>query len=201
MKTGVHQGCVTSSLLFNVVIDWVLCHKTEDQRRGIRWTPFSTISLKKTEAMCVNVSSPAKIKVGEKELAYTDTFTYLGIVVCHDGGTSMDIKNRLNKARNAFMSLQPVWRSANYNTSTKIKIYQSCVLSTLLYGSECWRMTKHDLSRLASFRTASLRKILRIFWPQTISNSHLLKQEDMRTIITRRRWRWTGHVERKISMA
>ena len=55
-------------------------------------------------------------------------------------------------------------------------------------------------NRLASFHTASLRKVLRIFWPQKISNDQLLrqtKQEDIRTIITRRRWRWIGHVMRK----
>ena len=61
-------------------------------------------------------------------------------------------------------------------------------------------MKEHDLSRLASFHTASLRKILRIFWPQKISNDELLKQtkqEDIRTLVTRRRWRWIGHVLRK----
>ena len=110
------------------------------------------------------------------------------------------MRNRLNKARNAFMSLRSVWRSANYSTKTKLRIYQSCVLSTLLYGSECWRMTEHDLSRLASFHTASHWKILRIFWARKISNSELLKQtkqEDIRTLVTRRRWRWIGHVLRK----
>ena len=60
-------------------------------------------------------------------------------------------------------------------------------------------MTEHDLSRLACFHTASLRKILRIFWPRKISNDELLKQtkqEDIRTLVTRRRWRWIGHVLR-----
>ena len=61
-------------------------------------------------------------------------------------------------------------------------------------------MTEHDLSRLASFHTASLRKILRIFWPQKISNDELLKQtkqEDIRTLVIKRRWRWIGHVLRR----
>ena len=123
-------------------------------------------------------------------------------VLCQDGGTSVDIQSRLNEARNAFMSLRSVWRSASYSTKTKLRIYQSCVLSTLLYGSECWRMTEQDLSKLASFHTANLRKILRIFWPQKISNDQLLrqtKQEDIRTLVNRRRWRWIGHVMRKAS--
>jgi len=61
-------------------------------------------------------------------------------------------------------------------------------------------MTEHDLSRIASFHIASLRKILRIFWLRKISNDELLKQtkqEDIRTLVTRRRWRWIGHVLRK----
>ena len=55
-------------------------------------------------------------------------------------------------------------------------------------------------ARLASFHTASLRKILRIFWPWKISNDELLKQtkqEDIGTLVTRRRLRWIGHVLRK----
>ena len=239
VKTGVRQGCVMSSMLFNIAIDWVLCRTMEDQRRGIRWTPFTIledldfaddlallshtrqhiqektdrlsmfsnqvglrISLKKTEAMCVNIPSPTKIRVRGQDIPYTNKFTYLGSVFCQDGGTSVDIQSRLNKARNAFMSLRSMWRSASYSTKTKLRIYQSCVLSTLLYGSECWRMTEQDLSKLASFHTANLRKILRIFWPQKISNDQLLrqtKQEDIRTLVNRRRWRWIGHVMRKAS--
>ena len=186
VKTGVRQGCVIS-VLFNIAIDWVLRRTVEDQRRGTRWTPFSTledlddlallshtwqhiqeqtdwlsifsnqvglkISLKKTEAMCVNVPSPTEIRVRGQGIPYTDKFTYLGSVLCQDGGTGVDTRNRLNKARNAFMRLRSVWRSANYSTKTRLRIYRSCVLSFFLYGSEYWRMTEQDLSKqLASVR-------------------------------------------------
>ena len=104
-----------SSMLFNIAIDWVLCRTMEDQRRGIRWTPFTIledldfaddlallshtrqhiqektdrlsmfsnqvglrISLKNTEAMCVNVPSPKKIRVRGQDIPYTNKFTYLG---------------------------------------------------------------------------------------------------------------------------
>ena len=41
VHTGVRQGCVMSTFLFNVVVDWIMHRITEDQVRGIRWTPFS----------------------------------------------------------------------------------------------------------------------------------------------------------------
>ena len=34
---------------------------------------------------------------------------------------------------------------------TKLRLNQSCVLSTLLYSSECWKMTKSDLNKLSTF--------------------------------------------------
>ena len=72
--------------------------------------------------------------------------------------------------------------------------------STLQYGSECWRMTECDLNKLSTFRITNLRRILRIFWPKTISNQHLLaryNQDSMGTIFMWRRWRWIGHVMRR----
>ena len=104
------------------------------------------------------------------------------------------------KARNAFRMLQAVWKSSQYSTKTKLRLYQSCILSTLLYGSECWRMTESDLNKLSTFHTKNLRRILCIFWPQTISNQDLLtccNQESMENTIMQRRWRWIGHVRHR----
>ena len=135
-----------------------------------------------------------------RALPNTETFTYLGSIFRQDGGKDKDIQIRLSKATNFFRSLNAVWRSLQYSIKTKLKLYQSCVLSTRLYGSECWRMTEYDLAKLSSLNTTSLRKSQRIFRPRTISNPDLsarCQQKDMETIITRKRWRWIGHVLRK----
>ena len=42
-KSGVRQGCITSGLLFNIAIDWVLLGTPEGRRRGIRWTLTSVL--------------------------------------------------------------------------------------------------------------------------------------------------------------
>ena len=66
----------------------------------------------------------------DKALPSTETSTYLGSVVRQDGGTNEDIQSRLSKARNAFRSLNAVWRLSQY--SIKLKLCQSCVSSILL---------------------------------------------------------------------
>ena len=86
--------------------------------------------------MTLNVNAPALVLLDDQALASTETFTYLGSVVKQDGGTKEDIQSRLSKARNAFRSLNAVWRSSRYSVKTKLKLNQSCVLSTLFYGSE-----------------------------------------------------------------
>ena len=58
-------------------------------------------------------------------------------------------------------------------------------------------MTKKDLSKLSCFNTKSLRKIVRILWPQIISNQDPLGQcqlESIEITIARRRWRQIGHI-------
>ena len=150
--------------------------------------------------MLLNVSNPKPVQVNGEDLPTTEEFTYLGNTVRHDGGAGSDIKNRLNKAGNAFRMLNNVWRSSQYSTKTKLKIYQSCVMSTLLYGSECWRMTESDITKLSVFHTKNLRRILQTFWPDTISNQQLLawcNKDSMENIIMGRRWRWIGHVMRR----
>ena len=237
VKTGGRQGCVMSSTLFIIAIDWVMRQTTSDSNRGIRWgihtvledldfaddiAMFShthqhlqektnrlqkyagqiglNVNAKKTEIMTLNTNRPSPVMLGEQELSTTNTFTYLGSVVNTDGGAETDIQQRLCKARTAFKNLQAVWRSGQYTIRTKLHFYKSCILPILLYGSECWRMTECDQQKLSTFHTRSLRRILRIFWPQKVSNQDLLNRcqlEDMAMIITKRRWKWLGHVLRK----
>ena len=81
--------------------------------------------------MLLNVSNPKPVHVHREDLTTPEEFTYLGSTVRYDRGAGSDIKNRLNKVRNAFRMLNNVWKSSHYSIKTKLKIYQSCVMSTL----------------------------------------------------------------------
>ncbi|KAI4901756.1 hypothetical protein NFI96_001042 [Prochilodus magdalenae] len=157
------------------------------------------ISQTKTEVMTLNTTNTTPISIEGEDLPMVESFTYLGSMVKQDGGAGRDIQSRLSKARGIFCSLSNIWKTTQYSIRIKLRLYQSLVLSTLLYGSECWRMTDSDLNKLSVFHTKSLRRILGIFWPRTISNEELLAQcgqESMTTILMKKRWRWIGHVIR-----
>ena len=144
--------------------------------------------------------TPLPVELENKSLEEVEEFTYLGSIMSKSNATAKDITYRLQKAKSSFVQLNKVWRSPNISGKTKIKIYNSNVLSVLLYGEECWRVTQRDSQRLLGFHTSCLRKICRIYWPQKITNKELYQrtgQRDITTVTMQRKWRWLGHVIRK----
>ena len=68
--------------------------------------------------------------------------------------------------------------------------------SVLLYGCETCLVTNEIQRKIQTFVNRCLRYILRIWWPNIISNKDLLKvtgQEDINLEISKRKFRWIGH--------
>ncbi|KAI0210307.1 Serine-protein kinase ATM [Lamellibrachia satsuma] len=157
-----------------------------------------SVNTRKTKVFTNSNLTKQPIVISNHRLEYVNKFTYLGSIVSLHGGAEEDIKTRLGKARSAFANLQRLWKSSVYSQKTKLRMYQSNVLSVLLYGSECWRMTL-DANRLSSLNNTCVRKILKVYWPETISNTRLhqvTKQQHICLILKTRRWTWLGHVYR-----
>ena len=78
-----------------------------------------------------------------------------------------------------------------------LRIFKSNVLSVLLYGSETWKVTKAICYSLDVFQTRWLRRIFKIYRPNTITNEEILAKACLRPVsveIQQRRWRWLEHV-------
>ena len=167
---------------------------------GISETTGLKIHPDKTMILKINTTRDEEIEVNGKALQEVDSFTYLGSIIDKKGGTEADVKTRIGKARTAFFQLNNVWKSGVLGTTTKIRIFNSNVKSVLLYGSETWRLTKTTTNRIQAFINNCLRRILRIYYPNTIRNEELWRRTGHRRIeveIQRRRWRWIGHTLRK----
>ncbi|PIK59499.1 hypothetical protein BSL78_03571 [Apostichopus japonicus] len=69
------------------------------------------------------------------------------------------INGRIGKAATVMSKLNTrVWTNKNLTLHTKLKVYQACVLSTLLYGSETWTTYTRQEHRLnAAISDASAR--------------------------------------------
>ena len=86
----------------------------------------------------------------------------------------------------------------NLNIHTKIRIFNSNVLSVLLYGLECWKTSVAAERKLEFIPFKCLWRIFNIHWPNVISNEELLKRTGMSIIseTIKSRWHWLGHVLR-----
>ena len=92
-----------------------------------------------------------------------------------------------------------VWENTMLTIKTKTQVYQACVLSTLLCGSESWTLYTRQERRLNTFHLCCLRRILSISWQDNIPNTEVLARArtlSMYALLTKRRLRWLGHVTR-----
>lgn len=154
----------------------------------------------KSKVLRICSSSKEPITAKNRELEEVSTFTYLGSIVDELGGTDADVKVRISKARNAFVSLGRIWKDRSITTRTKCRLFNSNVKSVLLYGCETWKLTKTLLNKLQIFVNTCLRRILRIRWPDKIRNEELWERTGQKMLskeIGRRKWRWLGHTLRK----
>ena len=72
-------------------------------------------------------------------------------------------------------STKRVWGNDLLSESTKMCIYQACVLSTLLYGSELWMTYARQERRLNGFHLGCLRCLLHIRWQDRVTNTEFLE--------------------------
>ena len=80
---------------------------------------------------------------------YVENFQYLGSIIADDGRIDTETDRRIANASKAFGALrQAVFKDDNLSVATKRKVYQSCVLSVLLYGAECWTPLRRHIRNL-----------------------------------------------------
>ncbi|VDO95842.1 unnamed protein product [Schistosoma margrebowiei] len=121
-------------------------------------------------------------------------------IIDEHGGSDADVKARIGKARAAYLQLRNIWNSKQLSTNTKVRIFNTNVKTVLLYGAETWRTMKAIIQKIQVFINSCLREILRIRWPDTISNNVLWERTNQipaEEEIRKKRWKWIGHTFKK----
>ena len=107
-------------------------------------------------------SARALITIAGQTVDVTDKFTYLGSDIDSSGYCSQDIRRRLSFASSTMGRLDRVWRNKRLSTSTKVRIYSTCILPALLNGSETWTLLAEDSRRVQAFHMTCQRRSLGI---------------------------------------
>ena len=146
----------------------------------------------------INVGKAKVIKVNSTSSEHISLESGTVYYISTNGGADKDVELRISKARHAFRTLRPVWLSSQLSINTTIRIFNTNVKPVLLYGCETWTTTRSLNNKV--FINSRLRYILKVWWPNKISNKKLwkkTKQEKISTTIKRRKWSWIGPHSRK----
>ena len=143
-----------------------------------------TVNFVKTKFMACGFGLCAEdyqpLAIVNQAVEHVSPFVYLGSLLSPDGRFGAEIDRRLAAASRAFGALDCVFRNKDLSLRTKRLVYSACVLSTLLYGAECWATLKCDEVRLDRFHHQCLRTIAGVMrWDQQlqhISNADLRKR-------------------------
>ena len=184
----------------------MMAHRARDMEESLRRLAKYAgqvglqINVSKTKIMRINTTAPCTLVINGETIKETENFCYLGSILTEDGGADLDVVSRIQKARQAFILLNNVWNSTQLTRNLKLRFFKSNIISVLLYGCETWKMTSIIANKIQVFVNKCLRRILRVFWPNVISNEELwriTKTEQMKTLIKRRKWNWIGHTIRR----
>ena len=92
-----------------------------------------------------------------------------------------------------------IWRNKHISLKVKVRLYESLVMSTMLYSAELWPLTIPQKKKLDAAYLKFQRRLLGITWKDKVRNEDIRNQtklQRMDLIIKERRLRWLGHVLR-----
>ena len=122
-----------------------------------------TISLKKTNVVGQDTEAPPGITNDDYELDAVCQFTYLGSTITDNLCLDAEIDKMIEKAASTLARLTArVWTSPKLSEKTNMAVYNACVISTLLYGSEAWTTYARQERMLNTFHLGCIRRIMGI---------------------------------------
>ena len=125
----------------------------------------------------VPVQQGPEVVISEGVVEEVSQFQYLGSVLVTDGRLDVELRIRKGEAVGRFKQFEKMWGTKHLSLATKVKCYKAYVLPILLFGSECWSLTKSNRRCLSGCTLAvvgaSWGSSCQIGTPMSILGSHV----------------------------
>jgi hypothetical protein len=108
------------------------------------------------------------------KLEKVDKFSYLGDTVCSSGAEAAVVA-RIRSGWKKFKELAPFLHSKGTSLMVKGRVYDSCVRSSMLYGSETWPLRAEDERKIARNDMSMIRYLCGVKLSDRKSNEELRK--------------------------
>ena len=162
------------------------------------------INVTKTKAMVIQkreVAPNINVRLNGNTLQQVSSIVYLGHLITEDGRCEKEILRRIGIARVAFEKMANVLTSRSIHITTRLKLAQCYIWSTLLYSSETWTLGTNIINRINAFEMWVYRRILKISWRDRTTNTEVLRrmrtERSLMNNIKKRKMEYFGHIIRK----
>ena len=105
--------------------------------------------------------SSTKLPYGDEHITVSSNAKYLGSYVSMKGDSMPATEYRVEQAKTAYNRLKPILHSTQLTIQQKLHLYQSVVLSTLLYGMEAHHINTSSMKKMESLQNRHLRAIVK----------------------------------------
>lgn len=146
-----------------------------------------------------NIVFPASMEYSGGSLEVVENFCYLGDMLGSEGGVERSVITRVGTAWRKFRELLCLLTSRVLSLLAKGRLYEACVRSVMLYGSETWAVKEEDLVRLERNDMRMIRWMCNVSLRDRESSDELRSRlgiHNIRDVVQTRRLRWFGHLER-----
>nr|GEV04133.1 protein transport protein SEC24-like CEF [Tanacetum cinerariifolium] len=142
--------------------------------------------------------------MGDKILQPKESFRYLGSMIHKSERIDEDVSHRVKTAWLKWRAATGFICDRNIPLKLKGKFYRVAIRPSMLYGSECWPITKTLANMMEVAKLRMLRWTCGKSMLDMIPNGVYRAELEVETIINKmreRRLRWFGHVRRRAQSA
>ena len=142
----------------------------------------------------------APLTIEHEEVGLVDHFCYLGDMLSCEGGAERAVTIRTAAAWKKWREISSLLTNKNVPLSSRGSVYNACIRSVLLYGSETWGMTKKIEDRIQACDRRMLRYMAGVTLADRVASEELARRcgvKPVLMVIREGRLRWFGHVKRR----
>ena len=110
-------------------------------------------------------------EIDEETVETVSDFILRGSKITADGDCSHEIKSRLLLGRKVMTNLDSILKSRDITQPKKVWLVKGMVFPVVMYGCESWTVKKAECQRIDAFELWCWRRLLRVPWTATRSNS------------------------------
>ncbi|XP_063619666.1 uncharacterized protein LOC134792326 [Cydia splendana] len=156
-----------------------------------------TLNTDKTKLMTNHEKAP--ISLNNSCIEYVNQYTYLGQIISPEDQMTKEINTRICNAWKSYWSLKEVMKNPQIPIKDKTKVFNSCILPCLTYGSQTWALTEKHKKALQVCQNNMERSILNIKLRDRVRLTNIrskTKVADVTYTVMKLKWNWTGHTIR-----